>query len=110
LLKRSELGESTTARSFGARVGVTMPDQGLYLVVGRSSALSGLVRGAGGQIALQLSALKMLAILPITAYLGFRGHRDIAFIGPVTLDQARYAQFAAQLGYDPSPDPGGEVT
>ncbi len=108
--ERSDLGSSMTARTFGARVGLTMPDQGLYLVIGRSPALSGLVRGAGGEVVLQLSALKLLVILPVTAYLGFRGHRDIAFIGPVSLDHARYAQFATRLARGTSPDPGGEIT
>jgi hypothetical protein len=106
---QAELGNSAIARSFGARVGVTMPGQGLYLVIGHSSALSGLVRGAGGEIVLQLSARKLLAVLPITGYLAFRAHRDIAFIGPVMLDQERYAQFAAQLVRGTGRNAGDEI-
>jgi hypothetical protein len=97
------------ARSFGARVGVTLPGQGLYLVIGRSRTPSGLVRSAGGEIVLQLSPLKLLAVLPVESYLGFRAHRDIVFIGPVSLDQARYAQFTARLVGGTGPSPGGET-
>jgi hypothetical protein len=78
--------------------------------MGRSASLIGLVRRAGGQIVLQMPANKALAVLPMTAYLQFRGHRDIAFIGPVTLDQARYAQFSALLEQSAStaPDDRGD--
>lgn len=105
----NRFGESTTARSFGASVRVTMPGQGLYLVIGRYHSLSGLVHGVGGQVVLQISARKLLAILPVTAYFAFQRHPDIAFAGPVALDQDRLAPFAALFGHNPSPNPNDEV-
>jgi hypothetical protein len=71
----------------------------LYLVMGRDAAPHVLVRLAGGQVVMTMpDATNLLAILPMPAFLTLRGHRDIAHIGPITIDSARFNQFLEALG------------
>lgn len=40
----------------------------------------------------QLTPLRALALMSLSAYLQLRGSRDVAFIGPVNVDQERFAK------------------
>jgi hypothetical protein len=99
-------GGSNMANAFGANIKISIPGQGMYLVVGRDQSPVALVRQSAGKVILQFSDRKLLALLPTTAYLAFRGRPEITFIGPVTIDQERFAHFTASLnpGAD-QPDP-----
>lgn len=96
-MQPAEFGGSRTASTFGANIKISLPGQGMYLVAGNSSSPATLVHSAGGKVILQFSDNKLLGILPTTAYLAFRNHPQIAFIGPVAIDQERFAHFAATL-------------
>jgi hypothetical protein len=96
-MKPAEFGGSRTASTFGANIKISLPGQGMYLVAGERSSPASLVHSAGGKVILQISDQKLLAILPTNAYLAFRNHPQIAFIGPVAIDQERFAHFAATL-------------
>lgn len=99
-------GESAIARAFGAQVATARPAQGLYLVIGRGRSPFALVRGAGGTPLLQFPrSFVLLALMPFAAFLALRGHPQLRHIGPVTLDHARFEQFAAAVGLDLAPDP-----
>jgi len=90
-------GSSNISRSFGASVGITVQSGRLSLVVGRDSSPRALIQGAGGRIVLVLSSTKVLAYLSLATHLAFQHDPRIAFVGPVELDQARFAQFIAML-------------
>jgi hypothetical protein len=95
LTEENKFGESTIARSFAASVDISMPEQSMYLVIGHYHSPSGLVRAVGGRVALQISGNQLLANLPIKAYFALRRRADTVFVGPITLDQERFAQFMA---------------
>jgi hypothetical protein len=88
----------TIAEQFGARISLSLPGLGLFLMVscrpGRVAALAG---GQGGRVAVPLDACRALVMLPVTGYLGLRGHPELSFIGPVHLDQERFARVTAAL-------------
>lgn len=92
-MSNNQLGLSSTAQAFGAKIDLSIPNQGMYLIVGRRTPLAGLVRSAGGHITIQIPQNKALAILTVEAFLAFRQHPEIKFIGPVSVDQARFAHF-----------------
>jgi hypothetical protein len=99
-MEPAEFGGSSTASAFGANIKMSLPGQGMYLVAGNGHSPTTLVLSAGGKVILQISDRKLLTILPTTAYLAFRSHPQIAFIGPVAIDQERFAHFAASLNQD----------
>ncbi len=81
------------AERFGAKVSVSLPGRGLFLVVAHSEAdLPRLMRLAQGQVVAQLSPLRALALMSLPAYLQLKNTRDLAFIGPVNVDQERFAK------------------
>ena len=86
-------GNSDIAHAFGAKVGLTLNTQGLYLVTGRAQSPATLVRNNGGQVVLEMGGVSVLATLPMTGYFAFQRHPDIGFIGPVSLDQEQFEQF-----------------
>ena len=92
-MSSNQLGLSSTAQAFGATIDLNVPNQGLYLIVGERTPLAGLVRSVGGTIHVQLPLNKALAVLPVEAFLMFRQHPDISFIGPVSVDQTRFNHF-----------------
>jgi hypothetical protein len=96
-VSNNQLGLSSTAQAFGATIDLNIPNQGLYLIVGRQTPIAGLVRSAGGHIPIQIPQNKALAVLPVEAFLMFRQHPDIAFIGPVSVDQTRFAKFISGI-------------
>ncbi len=99
-------GESAIARAFGAQVATARPEHGLYLVVGRGQSPFTVVRSAGGTPLLQFPrSFALLALLRFETFLALRGHPRLQHIGPVTLDHARFEQFATAAGLDLAPDP-----
>ena len=86
-------GSSEIAQAFGAKVGLTLSTQGLYLVTGRAQSPATLVKNSGGQVALEVGPRTLLAALRLSSYLAFQRHPDIVFIGPVSIDQERFEHF-----------------
>lgn len=81
------------AERFGASVSLALPGRGLFLVVARrESELPLLMRKAQAQPVAQLTPLRALALMSLSAYLQLRGSREVAFIGPVNVDQERFAK------------------
>ena len=81
------------AERFGASVSVALPGRGLFLVVvHREPEMPLLLRRAQAQMVAQLTPLRALALMSLSAYLQLRGSRDVAFIGPVNVDQERFAK------------------
>lgn len=81
------------AERFGAKVSVSLPGRGLFLVVAHQEAdLARLVRAVQGQVVSQLSPLRALALMSLSAYMQLKATRDLAFIGPVNVDQERFAK------------------
>lgn len=81
------------AERFGASVSLALPGRGLFLVVARrESELPLLMRKAQAQLVAQLTPLRALALMSLSAYLQLRGSREVAFIGPVNVDQERFAK------------------
>ena len=97
---------SPIAVAMGAKITITGPGRGMYLVTGRSVSLESLVRPAGGEVVLRLNGGKMLATLPFAGYLSLRGDYRISHIGPVSVDVKRLAKLAQILAKANGPKPG----
>ena len=97
-----EIGKSEVSGAFGAKTSVVMPDQGMYLVMGEAASPEEMIIGSGGSIVLRLSNLQVLAMLSFDTYLSFMRSRKISFIGPVSVDQQRFARFLSQFGISAS--------
>lgn len=81
------------AERFGASVSLTLPGRGLFLLVAhREADLARVLRDAQGQLVSQLTPLRALALLSLPAYLQLKNARDLVFIGPVNVDQERFAK------------------
>jgi hypothetical protein len=103
--------DSAIARAFGAQVTMARAEHGLYLVIGRDRSPFMTVRSAGGLTLVQFpGTFVTLALLRFEAFLALRGHPHLQHIGPVTLDHARFEQFAAAAGLDLAPDPAEQST
>ena len=89
--------ESPIASAMGARISITGPGRGMYLVIGRNASLERLVRAVGGEVVLRFNGCKMMATLPFTGYLALRNSYQISHIGPVTVDTKRLAKLAGML-------------
>jgi hypothetical protein len=98
--------KSSIASAMGARISVTGPGRGVYLVIGRTTLLESLVRTAGGEVVLRLNGLKILVTLPFAGYLALRGNCQISHIGPVTVDIKRLAKLSEMLAKTKLPGPG----
>ncbi|MDD5703261.1 MAG: hypothetical protein PHU23_14585, partial [Dehalococcoidales bacterium] len=79
-VKNEVIVESSIASSMGARVSVTGPGCGMYLVIGRGNSLESLVKEAGGEVVLRLNGRKMLAPLRFVGYLALRNNDKISHI------------------------------
>jgi hypothetical protein len=54
------------------------------------------VRAAGGRVIWAVpGTFGLLAVMPVAGFMGLRGHRSIAHIGPVSVDSNRFNQFLA---------------
>ncbi len=81
------------AERFGAKVSVALPGRGLFLVVAHSEPdMPRLMRTAQAQVVAQLTPLRALVLMSLSAYLQLKNSRDLAFIGPVNVDQERFAR------------------
>ena len=89
--------KSPIAVAMGAKITVTGPGSGMYLINGRGVSLESLVKMAGGEVVLRLNGGKMLATLPFTGYLALRGDYQVSHIGPVSVDVKRLAKLAQVL-------------
>ncbi len=105
-MNRRQFGFSDTAEAFGARIDISIPDQGLYLVVEHGLSPVGLIRQSGGRIIFDLANHRALAVLPTQAFLAFRSYRQIAFIGPVNVEQERFARFMTLMKQSQPPTNG----
>jgi hypothetical protein len=99
--------KSPIVSAMGARVSVTGPGRGMYLVIGHNTSLESLIRPIGGEIVLRLNGRKMLVTLSFAGYLSLRGNYQISHIGPVTIDIKRLAKVAEMLVKTNNPEPGG---
>lgn len=92
------MGNPTVADAFGAKVSVSVSDRGLFLVIGRSGSPAALVSALGGRAVYQMpNDLAVLAAMPVAAFMALRRHRDIAHVGPVTIQPERFSQFMEQV-------------
>jgi len=95
--------KSSIATAMGARLSVTGPVRGMYLVIGHDESIESLVKAAGGEVVLRLNGPKMLVTLPFAGYLMLRGRREISHIGPVSVDLKRLASVAQALSKTAGP-------
>ena len=97
---------SAVARGFGATIAVARPDgRGLYLVVGNNQSPEAAIVAAGGQVLVRIpGGVRVLAALPVAAQGLVQRHPSVALAGPVTIDPARFASFAALARLDGSVD------
>ncbi len=90
---------STMARAFGARIRVTPPDTGLFLLAGMYRPPLQLIAAHGGQIVLIVpGSNRVLALLPGAAYPALLSHRDLRHIGPISIDPERFEHFMEHSG------------
>lgn len=89
--------KSSIASAMGARISVTGPGRGMYLVTGDGTSLESLVKKLGGEIVLRFNGGKMLATLPFTSYLALKGNSRVSHIGPVSVDVKRLAKMSEML-------------
>ena len=99
--------KSSIASAMGAKISITGPERGMYLVIGHGIPLESLVETAGGKVVLRLNGQKMLVTLPFTGYLSLRGNYQTSQIGPVTVDVKRLAKVAEMLTKTSISEPGG---
>ena len=69
----------------------------MFLVIGNSVSPERAVSNAGGSVVLKLSAWNYLVTMPFSGYLSLKNHRDIARIGPVSVDVDRFNKMIAML-------------
>ena len=81
------------AERFGATVSLALPGKGLFLLVVRqANEMAALVRQAQGQLVSQLTTHRALVLMPLPSYLQLKGSASLDFIGPVNIDQERFAK------------------
>ncbi|MFN8378683.1 MAG: hypothetical protein U0452_08435 [Anaerolineae bacterium] len=91
--------EQGIASAFGAKVTLSAPDHGLYLVMGRTDSVITEVRAAGGQLVMILpGGRNLLAMMPTVSYLYLKTTPHIAHIGPITIDEDRFNHFLRLVG------------
>ena len=81
------------AARFGATVSLALPGKGLFLLAVRhENEMAALVRQAGGHVVSQLTPKRALVVMGLPSYLQLKGSLGIDFIGPVNVDQERFAK------------------
>lgn len=84
---------------FGAKIGVSVADRGLYLVIGRGVSPVALVSALSGQVVFQVpDSFRLLAVMPLSSFFSLRQHRDIAHAGPVMVHSERFNRFLELIG------------
>ena len=102
-----KIGNSPLAASLGAKISVAVPGRGMYLIKGHGTSPDALLKSMDGEVVLRLSGFKMLATLPFTSFLALQNNRNIASIGPVTVDVNRLSQLIESLKKAESPNGTG---
>ena len=82
--------QSPISKVMGAKIDITGPGTGMYLVLGDTVSPESLITKNGGEIALKISTFIYLAIMPFDSYLELKGLREIRKIGPVTIDIEKF--------------------
>lgn len=86
------------ASTMGAKISISGPPRGMYLIIGAETLPDGLAEQSGGKTVLRLNGRKLLAVLPFEGYLSLKQDRRTAHIGPVTVDMKRLTTIAGMLG------------
>jgi hypothetical protein len=89
-MSKETLSKSPISEAMGAKIGITGPGIGMYLVLGDTVSPESLIIKNGGEIALKISNFIYLAIMPFESYLELKGLREIRKIGPVTVDIEKF--------------------
>ena len=84
----------------GAKIDITGPGTGMYLVLGDTVSPESLIVKNGGEIALKISTFIYLAIMPFESYLELKGLREIRKIGPVTIDITKFNRAIEKITAD----------
>lgn len=87
---KDKLSQSPISKAMGAKIDVTGPGTGMYLVLGDTVSPESLIEKNGGEIALKISSFIYLATMPFESYLELKGLREIRKIGPVTIDLEKF--------------------
>ena len=87
---KERLNQSPISKAMGAKIDITGPGTGMYLVLGDTVSPESLIIKNGGEIALKISTFIYLAIMPFESYLELKGLREIRKIGPVTIDIEKF--------------------
>ena len=99
-------GLSPTAKAFGADVSLDMEGRSLFFLVGRGEPPDRIVQGAGGVVVTRLpDPRRVLAVLPLTAFVELQRHPGIELAGPVALDPERFGRFAQLIRLDDARPP-----
>ncbi len=97
---KEKLSQSPISKIMGAKIDITGPGTGMYLVMGDTISPESLITKNGGEIALKISTFIYLAIMPFESYLKLKGFRDIRKIGPVTIDIERFNRAIEKITYN----------
>ena len=99
-MTESRLGDSPTARQFGASVDIAgAANRSLYLVIGHRKSPRSAVTALGGEVVVALpDGVRVLAVMPTAAQLAIQRHPDVALAGPVSIDPDRFGRFVALAG------------
>ena len=89
---RRSLNQSSISKAMGAKIDITGPGTGMYLVLGDTISPESLIIKNGGEIALKISTFIYLAIMPFESYLELKELREIRKIGSVTIDIEKFNQ------------------
>ena len=87
---KEKLNQSSISEAMGAKIDITEPGTGMYLVLGDTVSPESLIIKNGGEIALKISTFIYLATMPFESYLELKGLREIRKIGPVTIDIEKF--------------------
>jgi hypothetical protein len=87
---KENLSQSPVSEAMGAKIDITGPGTGMYLVLGDTVSPEPLIIKNGGEIALKISTFIYLATMPFESYLELKGLREIRKIGPITVDIEKF--------------------
>ena len=87
---KEKLNQSSISEAMGAKIDITGPGTGMYMVLGDTVSPESLIIKNGGEIALKISTFIYLATMPFESYLELKGLREIRKIGPVTIDIEKF--------------------
>ena len=94
---KEKLSQSSISEVMGAKIDITGPGTGMYLILGDTVSPESLIVKNGGEIALKISTFIYLATMPFESYLALKGLREIRKIGPVTIDVEKFNRSIQKL-------------